>query len=662
LINHAIKYNIPNKATNRILLLVVCVALHLSAGLAEVRAGGNFETIWSEPVPLNALNTGADEFAPVWNSYENVLYFNSNVSKKSRFFTARRIDSSLFSAPAAITGELGQCESNCSYISFLSRDVAFLSTFCRYPSQSRINIFSTEKKKNVWGKPAIVKSLAGDYFTAHPAVSPDGSFMIVSSNRNSESSDLDLLISYRTADGDWAQPIPIQELNTSGNEISPCLASSDTLYFASDGLGGLGGYDLFMSVRSDGKWQSPLPLVGINSANDDSDPALLPDGSIVFASNRPGGKGGTDLWYSSPILREISSPKLLTDLELSIISPTKSVKTELDFKYSTISICPYIFPDDEVGTVRKFYSSQTVFTDSKSSVLASSLFVIASRLSERPNSGIELLVEPSTDNETDFLREKADSIRQLLTKKYGISYARISIRDGKPSASSATGRITLSSSDSSLFEPLCAGTARLDVTPANIKLLVEARPREIVEKWDCLLFLDNQKERLLATKSQLPDTLSVDLSALGAKLFSAETVDFYFNVIDKAGQLSTARYSMLNSTNVSRAPAIIASDNLSWESFLVYAPVADDIDKNPAYSRIFAGISESVKASEATSLKIIVFSKDERAAQLAKSVEKCIRKLVPPSVEFRIETGITPLTDGHFAPESTIEVRVMRKS
>jgi hypothetical protein len=68
--------------------------------------------------------------------------------------------------------------------------------------------------------------------------------------------------------------------------------------FASNRPGGPGGYDLYCANRHDGRWQAPRPLP-FNTAADEFRPSLLVIGDarfLIFSSNRPGGAGGFDLY------------------------------------------------------------------------------------------------------------------------------------------------------------------------------------------------------------------------------------------------------------------------------------------------------------------------------------------------------------------------------
>jgi hypothetical protein len=108
---------------------------------------------------------------------------------------------------------------------------------------------------------------------------------------------MDIYISERMSGGEWSEPVAISPLlNSAGHEMTPVFIGNDSLLFASDGYGGRGGMDLFLSVYEDGAWQEPIPLDWINTEFDETDACMLPDGTLLFASNRPGGNGGFDLY------------------------------------------------------------------------------------------------------------------------------------------------------------------------------------------------------------------------------------------------------------------------------------------------------------------------------------------------------------------------------
>lgn len=92
-------------------------------------------------------------------------------------------------------------------------------------------------------------------------------------------------------------------LNTPQNEGAQTISSDGSyVYFtACDRRGGMGRCDIYYS-RYDGRnWTEALNLgAPVNSYYWESQPSINSNGKVIFfASNRPGGIGGMDLWYSA---------------------------------------------------------------------------------------------------------------------------------------------------------------------------------------------------------------------------------------------------------------------------------------------------------------------------------------------------------------------------
>jgi hypothetical protein len=108
--------------------------------------------------------------------------------------------------------------------------------------------------------------------------------------------------------GEWLNseyetPSAVNELNSTDNDKCPYIYRK-VLVFASDRPDGYGGYDLYYSVFKNGKWGTPVnfgPFV--NSSSDEYRPVLSGDEDfsnmfLIFSSNRPGGLGGFDLYFA----------------------------------------------------------------------------------------------------------------------------------------------------------------------------------------------------------------------------------------------------------------------------------------------------------------------------------------------------------------------------
>lgn len=85
-----------------------------------------------------------------------------------------------------------------------------------------------------------------------------------------------------------------RSINTAGDEVTPFYdAKNKTLYFASNGLPNIGGYDIFKIEGETKRWEDEPSNMGkpVNSSADDLDFAIKPSGKGgFFVSNRKGGQ------------------------------------------------------------------------------------------------------------------------------------------------------------------------------------------------------------------------------------------------------------------------------------------------------------------------------------------------------------------------------------
>lgn len=266
----------------------------LALGIALPLAGQ-----WCEVGRAAALNSAADDFAPVWDRWRGYLLLSSTRQGESRIYRVAWQDTN-WGTPQPLLSVSGH---HLSYAAPLPTGNLYV---CRYRlgrRQAYLHIVEAVPEVNgQWRWQELPALEAEEAFTMHPTVSPDGRVLIFASTRASGRGGTDLWICYRQGDGSWSVPQNLRELNSPGNEITPHLAAADTLYFASNGHGGAGGYDLFISVRGwDGRWSDPEPLVGLNTAADESDFCLLP-GSHKALFVRGTGVGTLDIFTAQRCL------------------------------------------------------------------------------------------------------------------------------------------------------------------------------------------------------------------------------------------------------------------------------------------------------------------------------------------------------------------------
>jgi len=133
------------------------------------------------------------------------------------------------------------------------------------------------------------------YSYAHPSISENGDTLYFVSNQAGGYGGTDIYRVVRT-NGAWGKPFNVgPSVNSAENEVFPFFIDN-TLYFASNGHGGLGGLDLFKSTRTVNGFSPPLNLgYPMNSSADDfSFITRIDQRNGYFASSR---KGNDDLFY-----------------------------------------------------------------------------------------------------------------------------------------------------------------------------------------------------------------------------------------------------------------------------------------------------------------------------------------------------------------------------
>lgn len=135
--------------------------------------------------------------------------------------------------------------------------------------------------------------------TGHPALSQDGHALFFVSDMPGGHGGTDIYMC-KDQGGQWTEPVNLGPVvNTMGNEAFPFVGADGTLYFASTGLPGLGGFDVFAAQRGDDGAYSVAINLGapVNGPKDDF--AFIIDAAKktgYFTSNRPGGQGDDDIY------------------------------------------------------------------------------------------------------------------------------------------------------------------------------------------------------------------------------------------------------------------------------------------------------------------------------------------------------------------------------
>ena len=162
------------------------------------------------------------------------------------------------------------------------------------------DIFFSRKVNGKWTKAEnIGVPVNTEFHDSNLAVSSDASQLFLYKDDNNG----DIYVSYRNDDS-WSYPEPLDEnINSEGFKEGSISISPDgqVLFYASNRIGGYGGMDIYYSIKnSNGEWERSQNLgPKINTAMDDDGPFIDYDGkTLYFSTQGRNGMGGHDIFYS----------------------------------------------------------------------------------------------------------------------------------------------------------------------------------------------------------------------------------------------------------------------------------------------------------------------------------------------------------------------------
>lgn len=135
------------------------------------------------------------------------------------------------------------------------------------PSNQQRGFASSRRTATGWAvpQPVVIKNYYNLNVHHEFSLSNDGRTIIMAVERRDSRGGRDLYFSQKLADSTWSEPFNLDTIvNSFGHEATPFIASDNTsLYFASDGHGGYGGFDVYLTRRLDStwtKWSTPENL------------------------------------------------------------------------------------------------------------------------------------------------------------------------------------------------------------------------------------------------------------------------------------------------------------------------------------------------------------------------------------------------------------------
>jgi outer membrane protein OmpA-like peptidoglycan-associated protein/tetratricopeptide (TPR) repeat protein len=168
----------------------------------------------------------------------------------------------------------------------------------RKGEENNLQIFYADLENGVWQLKGEFKYNNSSFNLRHPSIDKTGNLLFFSSDMAGGKGGNDIYYCRKDKNGEWGQPVNLEDINTEGEEVFPFIAPDGVLYFSSDGLGGMGGLDIYMALPDRGVYKNVENMgYPVNSSKDDFGIWLDDVGmSGYISSNRPGGKGFDDIY------------------------------------------------------------------------------------------------------------------------------------------------------------------------------------------------------------------------------------------------------------------------------------------------------------------------------------------------------------------------------
>jgi hypothetical protein len=285
---------------------------------------GHFDVL-----PLN-INVSKNDMSPFVSG--NKIYFSSNRGKSmgvkylqeenSDFYDiyfAERIDSIHFSkvrfsknwSSIYNDGPLSIDERNsAALITSNQRDMGFLVKSPK--EQQQLKLFYSRNENGKWSEPEMLSLCKGPYSYCHGVFGKNNSIIIFASDMPGGFGGMDLYVA--AFDGkEWSSPENLgNKINTPSDEVFPFISKSGKLYFSSNKQGGKGGLDIYYSEKLD---SDPLSFESpINSPQDDFGIWTDSTGNNGYITSNRNEKMSDDIYYYY---------KIVPEFEKEIISRTK---------------------------------------------------------------------------------------------------------------------------------------------------------------------------------------------------------------------------------------------------------------------------------------------------------------------------------------------------
>ncbi len=246
------------------------------------------------------------QFFPVLTADNETLIFTGLTPERDEnMYITHRTDKG-WDTPEEISKKINSPnnEGTCT-ISADGRMLVF--TACNRPDgYGGCDLYYTQKDGKDWRAPKNIGPIVNSpNWESQPSLSADGSVLYFTSDRPGGVGKADIWKTVLDSTGNWLAPANLgKPINTSDEENAPFIhANGRTLFYASNGMPGMGGFDLFMSQRTDTVWSAPRNLgYPINTVADQVGMYISSDGQTAYyTDDRTEPKGRRAMLYAFTI-------------------------------------------------------------------------------------------------------------------------------------------------------------------------------------------------------------------------------------------------------------------------------------------------------------------------------------------------------------------------
>lgn len=265
----------------------------------------------TEPISVgDSVNTVLDEYWPSVTGDGQQLIFTREVKRaagygrdrQEDFYISRRMNEEYWGT-ARNAGAPLNTAGNEGAQSIASDGRSMYFTACdRNDGYGRCDIYYSVHDGIRWSPGVNVGApVNSTYWESQPSISPNGRMLFFVSNRPGGLGGMDIWYSVRGSDGKWGKPVnPGKSVNTAGDEFSPFIYfNGKTLYFSSNGRESFGGHDIYTtSLNRDSTWTAPENLgPSVNTPVDETGLVIESSGRRAFFSSVRDKSKGKDIYY-----------------------------------------------------------------------------------------------------------------------------------------------------------------------------------------------------------------------------------------------------------------------------------------------------------------------------------------------------------------------------